>query len=47
MGVFTIAGTKTFELQHACISTQTGDGFGLATNVGTEVYAQITITKIG
>lgn len=47
MGVFTIAGTKTFELQHQCTLTKTTDGFGLAAGFGTEVYAQITITKIG
>jgi len=47
MGVFTIAGTKTFELQHQCALTKTTDGFGVAAGFGTEVYAQITITKIG
>jgi len=45
-GVFTIAGTKTFELQHRCATTRAGDGFGLAAGFGTEVYASITITKV-
>ena len=45
-GVFTIAGTKTFELQHRCATTRAGDGFGLGAAFGTEVYASITITKV-
>ena len=46
LGVFTIAGTKTFELQHQCSTTKTDDGFGLACGFDLEVYSQITITKI-
>jgi hypothetical protein len=45
-GVFTIAGTKTFELQHRAATTRAGDGFGLAAGFGTEVYASITIAKV-
>ena len=45
-GVFTIAGTKTFELQHRCATTRAGDGFGLGAGWGTEVYASITIAKV-
>ena len=45
-GVFTIAGTKTFELQHRGAATRAGDGFGLAAGWGTEVYASITIAKV-
>jgi hypothetical protein len=45
-GVFTIAGTKTFELQHRCATTRAGDGFGLGAAFGTEVYASITISKV-
>ena len=45
-GVFTIAGTKTFELQHRGATTRAGDGFGLAAGFGTEVYASITIAKV-
>lgn len=47
MGVFTISGTKTFELQHRCNTTRTTTGLGQASSFDTEVYAQITITKIG
>ena len=46
LGVFTIAGTKTFELQHQCGATKTDDGFGVASSFDLEVYSQITITKI-
>jgi len=45
-GVFTIAATKTFELQHRGATTRSGDGFGLAAGWGTEVYASITIAKV-
>ena len=49
-GRFTIAGTKTFELQHQCQTTSTSLGLGLA--VGTsftvphETYADIKIWKV-
>ena len=47
MGAFTIVAEKVFELQHYCDSTQTTQGFGVASNFGvSEVYAQVKITKI-
>jgi len=46
-GVFTIAAQKTFEFQHRATSTKTDNGFGVASSWGTEVYASITITKVG
>lgn len=45
-GRFTIAGTKTFELQHRCSFTKATDGFGLATSWGTEIYAEVRIRKV-
>jgi hypothetical protein len=48
LGAFTIAGTKTFELQHRAGETQATNGFGVATGFGdNNVYSQITITKVG
>ena len=49
MGQFTIAGTKTFELQHQSSNTKNGDGFGTATDafVSVSIYSNITIEKIG
>jgi hypothetical protein len=46
-GVFTIAAQKTFEFQHRATTTKTDNGFGVASSWGTEVYASITITKVG
>jgi hypothetical protein len=45
-GIFTIAGTKVFEVQGQCQSTKATTGFGQATNIQTETYTIITITKI-
>jgi hypothetical protein len=45
-GAFTIAGTKVFELQHINQQTSTTNGFGVAANFTTEVYAMIQITKV-
>lgn len=43
----TIASSKTFELQHNCNQTKTGNGKGQRTNLGvTETYAQVMIEKI-
>ncbi len=45
--VFTIASSKTFELQHRCASTQATVGLGNPCSFGnTEVYARIMFTKI-
>lgn len=43
---FTIAGTKTFELQHRCASTVSTNGFGAAMSFGNiEVYAVVELIK--
>jgi len=45
-GQFTISASKTFELQHRCLSTFGTSGFGLANSFGTaEVYASIELFK--
>jgi hypothetical protein len=47
VGVFTIAATKNFELQHRCSVTSTTNGLGYASTFGvSEVYSQVTITRI-
>ncbi len=46
-GAFTISGTKVIELQHQCQSTEATDGFGVAANFGTEVYAVLELWRIG
>lgn len=45
-GTFTIAGTKTFELQHRANTTKADNGFGVALNWGSEVYGTVSITKV-
>jgi len=45
-GRFTIAATKTFELQHRCSVTKASDGFGGATSWGTEIYANVIVRKV-
>lgn len=45
---FTIASSKTFELQHRCTITAASNGFGVANNFGGgEIYSQVIIRKIG
>ena len=46
IGVFTITGTKTFEIQHRCESTRATDGLGVAANFTSEVYTVVQITRI-
>jgi hypothetical protein len=48
IGRFTIGAQKTFELQHRCTTTITGNGFGLSSTFGTEieVYADVQIWKV-
>jgi hypothetical protein len=46
-GVFTIAGTKVFELQHYAVTTAATNGFGAAGGITDEVYSIITIQKVG
>lgn len=45
-GVFTIAGSKVFELQHQCSTTAATSGFGVACNFTSEIYAVVSITKV-
>lgn len=45
-GRFTIAGTKTFELQHQCQVTHASDGFGTQGGFGTEIYSSIKLIKV-
>lgn len=45
---FTITASKTFEIQHQCITTRSTDGFGSAGSFGvSEVYTMVKITKLG
>jgi hypothetical protein len=47
IGRFTIASSKTFEIQHRCIATRGGDGFGNASNFSVvEVYTDVQIWKV-
>lgn len=46
-GEFTIASTKTFELQHRNSVTRSSDGFGIASNFSvSEVYAVVELWKV-
>lgn len=48
VGVFTIEGETTFEIQHRCYETQNNTGFGKESNMDVaEVYSQVFIQKIG
>ena len=47
VGQFTIASSKTFEVQHRGNATKTDAGFGTENGFGTQVYATISITKVG
>jgi len=44
-GQFTIAGTKVFEIQQNCQTTSATNGQGIAANLTTEVYLQVTIRQ--
>lgn len=44
---FTIAGTKVFELQSRVTGTSSASGYGEASTLGTEVYADVQIWKVG
>ena len=46
MGAFTIAGSKTFEVQHRAVGTFASTGFGLQTSFSDCVYTQITVIKV-
>lgn len=42
-----LGSSKVFELQHRCNTTQAGNGFGIASGFGTEVYSTMVIQKLG
>jgi hypothetical protein len=46
MGAFTIASSKTFEVQHRAVGTFASTGFGLQTSFSDCVYTQITVIKV-
>lgn len=46
-GQFTIASSKTFEIQHRCGSTQATNGFGVQSNFGvSEIYTVVELWKV-
>jgi hypothetical protein len=45
VGRFTIAGTKTFEIQHKVAVTLSGYGYGIALSFGTEVYTIVELWR--
>lgn len=45
-GRFTIAASKALELQHRCETTKATNGYGVAANFTTEVYAQVWLRKV-
>ena len=45
-GIFTIAGTKVFEIQQYGAVTKATTGFGFATGYQAEIYTTVKITKI-
>ena len=47
VGQFTIASSKTFEVQHQCNATKSSNGFGPENGFGTQVYTTVSITKVG
>jgi len=44
---FTITATKVFELRHRCSAGADTAGFGFASGLGTEIYAEIKLERIG
>jgi hypothetical protein len=46
-GTFTITATKVFELQHRCVTTRSGVGLGNENSMDTNVYAVVTLAKVG
>jgi len=47
-GRFTITASKTFEIQHECETTASGNGFGISSSFGLhdEVYASVILIKV-
>ena len=46
-GIFTLNAQKTLEIQHICSRSQSGNGFGQAGDMATEVYSIVKIWKVG
>lgn len=48
-GAFVVSGSKSFQIQHQCLTTASGSGFGDAASFSgiVEIYTQVKITKIG
>lgn len=46
IGRFTIASSKTFEVQHQAVTTGTTSGFGVAGNLTTEVYTVVELWRV-
>lgn len=46
-GIFTITAEKTFEFQYRTGGSNPGDGLGIASGFGTEIYLDAIIRKIG
>ncbi len=46
-GRFTLASTKTLEIQHMCSSQRNDVGLGAPTNFGTEVYTVVELWRVG
>lgn len=44
--VVTVAGSTAFEIRHRCVTTRSTTGFGIAANLGTEVYTTVKIWKV-
>lgn len=44
--ILIITQPKTFEIQHQCEQTESTDGFGLASNITSEIYTQVQIIKL-
>jgi hypothetical protein len=47
VGSFRTSGTKTFEIRHRCQTSKTVSGFGLAANLGQEIYTSVELWKEG
>lgn len=45
-GMVEITAAKTFSIEHKVQTTKSGDGYGVASNFGSETYTQVRITKV-
>jgi hypothetical protein len=41
-----IAASKTFQIEHQCNVSESNDGFGIASGLGTEIYSYVRIWKL-